>query len=263
MDLGLRDTTALVCGASSGLGFATALELAREGANVVVVSRSEERIAAAARRIREATGTAVEPVVADLAEPEGPSRAVAAASDAFGPVDVLVTNSGGPPSLPAVEASDRDLEAAVRLLLLPVQRLLALCLPGMRSRGWGRIVAITSIAVREPQPGLVLSNSIRAAVTGYLKSVADEVAADGVTVNSVLPGYTATERLAELAGVLAERQGTTVEAVRAGWAANAPVGRLLEPSEVAAAIVFLASRRASGITGTALPVDGGLGRGLL
>ena len=263
MDLGLSGRTALVCGASAGLGYATALELAREGARVAIVSRSSDRIGAAAGRIADETGAEVLPVTADLSDPEGPGRAVGAAREAFGPVEVLVTNSGGPPSLPAVEASAEDLEGAVRLLLLPVQRLLALCLPEMRRRGWGRVVAITSIAVREPQPGLVLSNSIRAGLTGYLKSVAAEVAAEGVTVNSVLPGYTATERLEELARTLAGRQGSTVEAVQADWAANAPVGRLLDPGEVAAAIAFLASTRASGITGAAIPVDGGLGRGLI
>jgi len=263
MDLGLHGRTAVVCGASSGLGLATARELAREGTRLLIVSRSEERIGSARDRLAEETGAEVRAVAADLREPGAAETIVTAAREAFGPVDVLVTNSGGPPSLPAVEAGPGELEEAVRLLLLPVQRLLALCLPDMRRRGWGRVVAITSIAVREPQPGLVLSNSIRAALTGYLKSVADEVAADGVTVNSVLPGYTATERLGELARALAERQDTTVEAVRAKWAASAPMKRLLDPAEVAAAITFLASDRASGMTGVALPVDGGLGRGLI
>ncbi len=263
MDLGISGRTALVGGASAGLGYETARQLGREGARVVIVSRSPERIEAAAARLREETGAEVVGVAADLAEPGGPESAVDAAARAFGPVDILVINTGGPPSMPAVDATAADLEAAVRSLLLPVQRFCALCLPAMRERGWGRILAITSIAVREPQPGLVLSNSIRAAVTGYLKSLAAEVAPWGVTVNTVLPGYTATERLGELAAALAERTGTTVEEIEAGWAANAPVGRLLEPSEVAAALVFLASVPASGITGVALPVDGGLGRGLL
>jgi 3-oxoacyl-[acyl-carrier protein] reductase len=165
--------------------------------------------------------------------------------------------------MPAVDAGADDLEAACRLLLLPVQRLLGAVLPGMREAGWGRVVAITSIAVLEPQPGLVLSNALRAAVTGYLKSVADEVARDGITVNSVCPGFTATERLDELAKAMAGRQGVSPEAILAGWAARAPVARLLEPAEVAAAVAFLCSEPASGITGVALPVDGGFHRGLL
>ncbi|HHQ48845.1 MAG TPA: SDR family oxidoreductase [Acidobacteria bacterium] len=263
MDLALDGRSALVCGASAGLGFATARELAQEGAQVVIVSRSEERLDRAAAAIRKETGGTVHPVAADLTDPETPRRIVAECSDRFGCVDILVANGGGPPSMPATEAGSDDLEAACRLLLLPVQRLVAACLPGMRRRRWGRIVAITSIAVREPQPGLVLSNALRAAVTGYLKSVADEVAADGVTVNTVLPGFTATERLGELAGTLASREGTTEAAVLDGWAARTPMGRLLEPAEVAAAVAFLVSDRASGMTGVALPVDGGFGRGLL
>ena len=165
--------------------------------------------------------------------------------------------------MPAVDARSDDLTAAAELLLLPVQRFLELCLPAMRAAGWGRVVAITSIAVREPQPGLVLSNALRAGLTGYLKSVADEVAADGVTINSVLPGYTATGRLTELAATKADAVGTTEDEIMKAWADAIPLGRLLEPAEVAAAVGFLASDAASGITGHALPVDGGFGRGLL
>ena len=146
---------------------------------------------------------------------------------------------------------------------MPVQRLAELTLPAMRSVGWGRFVAITSIAVREPLPGLVLSNALRAAVTGYLKSVSDEVAADGVTVNTVCPGFTATDRLEVLAKNIAERDGVTAKEVVAGWATQAPIGRLLQPEEVAAAVGFLCSAEASGITGVALPVDGGFGRSLI
>jgi len=254
---------AIVGGASAGLGYAIAEELLRQGRRTVIVSRSEERITAAADALRAATDGEVAPVVADLAEPDGPARVVSAAREYFGQPEIIVTNAGGPPAMKAINATAEDLIAATELLLLPVQRFLELCLPAMRTAGWGRVVAITSIAVRQPPPLLVLSNTIRAGLTGYLKSVSDEVASNGVTINSVLPGYTATDRLTELAEVKAEASGTTPDALMASWAAMAPIGRLLDPAEVAAATAFLCSEAASGITGVALPVDGGFGRGLL
>jgi 3-oxoacyl-[acyl-carrier protein] reductase len=260
---GVDGRTAVVGGSSSGLGYATAEYLARFGARVMVVSRSEDRVGRAVEKIRTVCGGAVEGCVADFTHEDAPRLVVEATRAVFGPPEIVIANAGGPPAVPAVEASADDLLAACRLLLLPVQRLLELTMPTMREGGWGRFVAITSIAVREPQPGLVLSNALRAAVTGYLKSVSDEVAGDGVTVNTVCPGYTATDRLEELAETVAQREGTTVDAVFADWAAHAPIGRLLRPEEVAAAVSFLCSGAASGITGVALPVDGGFGRGLI
>ena len=260
---GVSGRTAIVGGSSSGLGYAVAEHLASAGARVLVVSRSEERVARAVEGIRATGATDVEGCVADFTDDDAPRTVVEAAKAAFGDPEIVVANAGGPPAMPAVEASASDLVAACELLLLPVQRLAELTLPAMRAAGWGRFVSITSIAVRQPQPGLVLSNALRAAVTGYLKSVSDEVAADGVTVNTVCPGYTATDRLEVLAAGKAAREGTTVEEVFAGWAKQTPVGRLLRPEEVAAAIGFLCSEEASGITGVALPVDGGFGRGLI
>jgi len=260
---GLEGRTAVVGGSSSGLGYAVAELLARSGARVLVVSRSEERVARAVEKIRRVGGGAVEACVADFTDPDAPRVVVEAACEAFGPPEIVVANGGGPPGMPATTATADDLTSACELLLLPVQRLVELTLPAMRAAGWGRFVAITSIAVREPLPGLVLSNALRAAVTGYLKSVSDEVAADGVTVNTVCPGFTATDRLGVLAENIAERDGRTAKEVVAGWAAQAPIGRLLQPEEVAAAVGFLCSESASGITGVALPVDGGFGRSLI
>ena len=260
---GLEGRTAVVGGSSSGLGYAVAELLARSGARVLVVSRSEDRVARAVEKIRTVGGGAVEACVADFTDPDAPRIVVEAAREAFGPPEIVVANGGGPPGMPATTATADDLTAACELLLLPVQRLAELTLPAMRSAGWGRFVAITSIAVREPLPGLVLSNALRAAVTGYLKSVSDEVAVDGVTVNTVCPGFTATDRLGVLAENIAEREGTTANEVVVGWASQAPIGRLLQPEEVAAAVGFLCSAEASGITGVALPVDGGFGRSLI
>ncbi len=263
MNAGVEGRVAIVGGSSSGLGYAVAEQLAVGGAKVVVVSRSAERVSAAVDAIRERGVGAVEGLVADFTDSEAPRRVVEKTRELFGQPEIVIANAGGPPGMPAVSASANDLTAACELLLLPVQRLAELTLPAMRSAGWGRFVAITSIAVRQPQPGLVLSNALRAAVTGYLKSIADEVAADGVTVNTVCPGYTATDRLRVLAQNVAEREGTSVDLIFEKWASMAPVGRLLRPEEVAAAVTFLCSDEASGITGVALPVDGGFSRGLL
>lgn len=263
MKLGLDGRVAVVGGGSSGLGFAVAEAFTREGAGVLIVSRSQRRVDLALDRLRVAAGDRVAGLAGDLTDPATPERAVAAARERLGPPTVIVANGGGPPAMAAVTAGADDLEVACRLLLLPIQRLLEASLPGMRDARWGRFVAITSIAVLEPQPGLVLSNSLRAAVTGYLKSVADEVGGSGVTVNCVCPGYTATDRLKDLARSTAERDGVTPESVFDGWSRRAPVGRLLVPEEVAAAVVFLCSEQASGITGVSLPVDGGFHRGLL
>jgi 3-oxoacyl-[acyl-carrier protein] reductase len=260
---GVSGRIAVVGGSSSGLGYAVAEQLANSGARVLMFARSKEGVAQAVDRIRAASGAEVEGIAADLTDEGAPRTVIEAAISTFGSPEIVIANGGGPPGMPAVAATANDLKSASELLLLPVQRLVELALPAMRAAGWGRFVAITSIAVRQPQPGLVLSNALRAAVTGYLKSIADEVAADGITVNTVCPGYTGTERLKVLAAGVAERDGVTVEDVFESWSKQAPVGRLLRPQEVAAAVAFLCSEEASGITGVALAVDGGLGRSLI
>jgi len=263
VNLGIAGRVAVVVGSSSGLGYAAAEMLALEGARVLVVSRSEDRVRTAVERIRRSGGAEVAGMALDITDPDGPDKVVRKASEVFGAPTIVVANAGGPPAMPAVEAGADDLEAACRLLVLPVQRLFRATHATMRDGGWGRFIAITSIAVLEPQPGLVLSNALRAAVTGYLKSLADEVAREGITVNSVCPGYTATKRLDQLAGGLAAEKQVEPAEILAGWADQVPIKRLLQPEEVAAAVAFLCSEAASGITGLALPVDGGFRRGLL
>jgi 3-oxoacyl-[acyl-carrier protein] reductase len=259
VNLGLDDKVALVCGASRGLGRAIAEELASEGASVAVCSRDAERLAATAAEI----GPEVLAVPADLAQPGEPTRVVRAAEEQFGRVDILVTNTGGPTAGTHDTLTLEDWDRATALLLRSAVELATAALPGMKERGWGRILAVTSVAVKQPVDNLILSNSLRAAVSGYAKTLAREVAQDGITVNTILPGYTATERVIGLNKADAEREGVDVEEVQARLEASIPMGRLAEPEEFAALAVFLASERAGYITGGSFAVDGGWLRGLL
>jgi len=263
MDLGLAGKVALVGGSSRGLGRAIAHRLAAEGADVVVCARSEGPLRAAADEIGEAHGVRVAAVAADLTEPEGVERVVAEGSDALGRIQVLVTNTGGPPSGP-FEAHDRETwRHAIRQNFESVLNMTRQVLPGMKEEGWGRIINVTSIAVKQPVDGLILSNSVRAGVTGFARTLANEVAADGVTVNNVMPGYTATERLEELAEGIAEERGVDRSEAFGAWESEIPMGRIGEPRELAAMVAFLASERAAYVTGQSIAVDGGWIRSLL
>lgn len=262
MDLGLRGRVAFVAAASQGLGRAIAEELAREGARVAVCARSE-RIHEVATAIAAAHGVETFGVVADVSVAADVGRAVAAVIERFGQVDVLVTNAGGPPPGPFESHSSEAWQRAVDLNLGSVVNLVRAALPGMKTRKWGRILNVTSIAVKQPVDGLILSNSVRAAVTGFARSLANEVAPFNVTVNNLMPGYTRTERLDALASHHATTKAITVEEAFGAWERQIPMGRVGEPAEFAALAAFLASERASYITAQSIAVDGGWIRSLL
>ena len=248
MDLGLTGRRAAVAASSRGLGFACAAALASEGAQVAICGRSADDVQAAAARL----GTGAVPLVADVGTAAGARQFVAQATEALGGLDILVTNAGGPP--PGTFAStdyDRYPEA-LELNLLSVVAMCQEALPGMQAQGFGRVVAITSISVRQPIAHLILSNTARAGVTGFLKTLAREVAGDGVTVNSVQPGSHATERLRAIYGDAVDEQAKRI-----------PVGRLGAPDDFGRLVAFLCSDHAGFITGAAIPVDGGEYTGLL
>lgn len=262
MDLGLTDKIALVAASSRGLGRAIAEEFAAEGVHLVLCARTAAGLDEARRAIREQSEVDVLAYAVDLSEPSGVDSLIDASLERFGRIDVLVTNTGGPPA-GTFEAHDAAAwDAAVRQNLNSVVNLTRAVLPGMKSRRWGRILNVTSIAVKQPVDNLMLSNSVRAAVTGFAKTLANEVARDGITVNNLLPGYTRTQRLEDLESSVARTRGCTREEVRASWEREIPAARLGEPREFAALAAFLASERASYITGTSIPVDGGWTRSL-
>jgi 3-oxoacyl-[acyl-carrier protein] reductase len=263
MDLGIRGKVALVTAASRGLGRATAEELAAEGAAVVMCARGKEALASAAQAIRNATSAEILDVQADVSNAEDIKRLIESAMNRFNQIDILVTNAGGPPSGPFESLGPEKWNDAIRLTLLSAVNLCRAVVPGMRQRKWGRIINVTSITVKQPVDGLMLSNSLRAGVTGFARTLANEVARDGITVNNILPGYTRTERVESLARAAAERDGTPVEESLKKWENEIPMGRIGEPREFAALAAFLASERASFITGTSITVDGGWTRSLL
>lgn len=253
MDLAIGGRTAVVLGATSGLGWAVAEGLGAEGVQVVLVGRDAARVEERAAMLPSAVG-----VVADLTDPGAPTRIAAAAHEAYGAVDILVLNGGGPAPGTASAAGPEDVDAAVHLLLKPHVALVQELLGDMTARGWGRIIAVGSSGVQQPIPNLALSNIGRAALAGYLKTLASEVAGSGVTVNMVLPGRIDTARVAHLDRAAADRTGTTPEAARQASEGTIPAGRYGTPEEFAAVAVFLAGQPAAFVTGEQVRCDGGL-----
>lgn len=261
--MGLSGRVAAVAAASAGLGRAVAQGLAEEGARVVLCSRDEARARAAADEIARSTGGETHAVTADVSQAEDARRFVREAAERWGRLDVLVTNAGGPPPGAFADLDDAAWQRAFELTLLSSVRLIREALPYMRANRWGRIVNIVSTSVKAPIPGLLLSNAIRAGVVGMAKTLSAEVAPDNILVNNVLPGRLDTGRVRALDEDRARRTGRTVEEIRAESVAQIPLGRLGEPRELAALAVFLASERASYITGATIQVDGGALRNLL
>jgi 3-oxoacyl-[acyl-carrier protein] reductase len=263
MDLGLTGKIALVAAASQGLGRAVAEELAAEGASLIICARRDKEITDVAAEIENSFGVPVLGVRADLTVREDVENLVARGVEKFGRIDILVTNTGGPPAGRFEDLGAEVWQNAFELLLRSAVDLTRLVLPQMKANGWGRILNVTSIAVKQPVENLMLSNSLRAAVTGMARTLANEVAEHGITVNNILPGYTLTERVEELARTLAKKQNTTADAIRETWEHEIPMRRLGTPREFAALAAFLVSERASYITGTSIPVDGGWIRSIL
>jgi 3-oxoacyl-[acyl-carrier protein] reductase len=262
MDLGLEGKVALVMAASKGLGRAVATELAREGARVVISSRDEDALAQTAAEMREETGAEVEHRAADLTRAEDVRALVSRAADRFGGVDVLVNNTGGPPAGTFDDFDDEGWQAAFELVLLSLIRAVRGVLPSMRERGGGRIVNIASSSIKQPIENLILSNTFRAGISGLAKSLAVELAPDGILVNTIGPGRISTARSQSMDAARAEALGVPVEEVREQSESRIPLGRYGTPEELARVAAFLASPANSYVTGQAILVDGGMVRGL-
>ena len=257
MELGIRGRTAVIGGATSGLGRASAEALAAEGCRLLLWSRRADALEAVAGDLRAAHGVEVATAAADATTPEA-AATVAEAAMAFGPTDILVLNAGGPPPAGATETDVAGWNRSLQLLTVTPIDLATRLLPGMRERGWGRVVGFLSSGVRQPILDLVYSNAGRSALAAWLKTTARTVAVDGVTVNGVMPGRIATPRITELDSGRATREGRTQDEVRAAHLATIPAGRYGEPAEFASVVAFLASERAAYLTGQLIAVDGGL-----
>ena len=263
MDLGLKGRVAIVAAASKGLGRAVAEEFAKEGCRVAICARTAEEVERAALEIEKGTGTGVFHKALDVTSFEAVSSFVDAVEQEFGRIDICVTNAGGPPAKRFLDITLDEWRAAIDLTLLSTVYFAREVLPRMQQNRWGRLLTITSVSVKQPINGLLLSNSLRAAVSGLAKTLANEFGASGITVNNVCPGYTRTERLDELAEQQARSSGVSRDEIFRTWSSEIPIGRLAQPDEFAALVTFLASERASSINGTMIAVDGGWVKGLL
>jgi 3-oxoacyl-[acyl-carrier protein] reductase len=263
MDLQIANRVALVCGSSSGLGLAIATRLAGEGCRVALNGRHPARLDRAAVYVEAETGARPPTFVADVGNEHAVGGLVEAVTDALGPIDILLANAGGPPARTLEETDGATWQEALGLNLLSTINLCRAVIPGMRERGWGRIVCLTSVAAKQPIPGLLLSSTARAGVLGFVKGVANEISADGVTINTICPGYMRTERVAKLFDTMAAKGDTSVEEIERDLVAQIPAGRIGDPDELAATVAFMVSDHAGYMTGATIQVDGGYTRGIL
>ena len=263
MNLGLHNRVAIVAAASKGLGRAVATELSREGARVAICARTAAEVAETAAQITAETGHEVFPQAVEITDGAAVGRFVDVVEKRFGRVDICITNSGGPPSKLFKDTEASEWKSAVDQLLMSTVFFAKETLPRMQKNKWGRLITITSYTVKQPVDGLLLSNSVRAAVTGLARTLANEYGPYGITVNNVCPGYTSTDRLGDLASAISKRTGVAFEDVFAAWQRQIPAGRIGTPQEFAAVVTFLASERASYVNGTSIAVDGGIVRSLL
>jgi 3-oxoacyl-[acyl-carrier protein] reductase len=263
MDLGLKGKVALIAGGSQGLGRAVALEMAREGAKVAICALDDPNLPEAAQIIKKETGADIFTIPADVSREEEARKFVKKSIEHYGTVDILVNNAGGPPSMTFLEIDDNLWHQGFRLNLLSTIVMTREAVPVMKAKRWGRIINMTSIAVKQPIDGLILSNTVRSGVIGFAKSLSNELAPFNITVNSVCPGYTMTDRVRNLSKVVAQKQGTTPEAIIQKWASEIPMGRIGTPEEFAALVTFLASVQAGYITGAAIQIDGGWYKGVM
>jgi len=262
VDLGLKNKVAIIAGSSEGIGRAAAEAFGAAGANVALCARTENKLNAAAEEIRKAHKVEVFAQAVDVTDFNGLEGFVSAVAKKFGRIDICVANAGGPPPKSFLSITMDEWRKAVDLSFLSVVAFARSVIPHMQRNRWGRLVTITSTSVRQPIPDLILSSAVRPAVVGLVKSLAIEFGKDGITVNNVAPGYTATERLKELAGVRALAAGISEQEIYEKWAADIPIRRLAKPEEIADTIAWLASDRAASITGQTIIVDGGNYRGM-
>jgi 3-oxoacyl-[acyl-carrier protein] reductase len=263
MDLQLAGRVALVTASSQGLGKASALALAREGARVAICARDQAAVAASAAQISQATGAEVRPFVVDLTNADSIAKLVEDVLRSFGTVHVLVNNAGGPPPGGFVQLSDQDWQRAFELTLMSAVRVTRAVLPTLRAQRWGRIINLASFSVKQPIADILLSNSLRLGVVGWAKSIATPLAADNILVNTIATGWARSERVSRMLDSRAAGGGQSVAAVEAAITREIPLGRMASVDEIGDVVAFLASERASYITGTVLPVDGGLIQGAL